>query len=374
MRNLKLTICQFNPVVGNPIYNAIRMIEIIEKGAGKGEQLFLFGELALAGYYSQDLFSNPDYIHQVEEAWQMLKYAAEKLNVGVGTGLPRRNPSQKKGQKQLLNSFRLYYPNCLELVQDKILLPTYSEFDEYRWFESGALDDLNIYRIGDQTLAFVICEDGWNSPYGVEDPAYRLYEQDPISEIIKKAEEKNLHLDLLINISASPDYIGKQFKRIKMNQKIAKHYSVPMLFLNVVGAQDELVFGGRSFLINRSGELVFEMKAFREELKTLELSDLGNLQKKSFGERSIDTDMADLDGMMGLYLKDYFRKSGLMNSKGVTLNRKLFIEPNPVMPKWALYKMGMMESAVMRLPMVLPELSSQKRLEELLKKYALISG
>lgn len=303
---MKIGLCQFNAVVGNPRLNAQRMAEKMSVAKGQGSQVVLFGELALSGYYSQDLFFNEAYIDEVEEAWLRVKSEADRIGIAVGTGLPRRTNPSAGNCKHLHNSFCFYWPGMLEFTQDKVCLPTYAEFDENRWFQPGTLRNVNARKLGAYKIGFVICEDGWNNEAGVPDSAYRLYAEDPVQKLVKQG------VQLIINVSASPDYLGKQKSRLKMNRKIARAYHIPIVFLNVVGAQDELIFGGQSFMVNAQGEPVLRMKRCEEDLQLIEVDEMSQKRGIVFDDGS---PMKELDDFLGLYLRDYLKKSGLEHSK-----------------------------------------------------------
>jgi len=319
MKSSQLALIQFNPIIGNPEYNAIRIIEKLENSKKNGSELAIFGELALTGYYAQDLFLNDDLMSRCRKSWKKIKYAATKLNIGICLGMPTYNKFRHEGAKHLFNTIKIFIPGEKVQTQHKVCIPTYSEFDEDRWFQSSPISQVTIKKVQGQRIGFVICEDGWNNKYGINKQDYRLYKEDPISKLIEKTENTP---DLLINISASPDYIGKQNIRIKMNKRIAKKYKTPIIFLNLVGAQDELIFSGRSFIINAQGNLVKQMIAFEEAQFSLNLADIEGF--KTVSNPNLDK-MEILDGLIGLYLRDYFYKSGLAtDGSQFKINKKLF--------------------------------------------------
>lgn len=297
---IPIAIIQFNPFIGNPEKNLIAIKTKLLNAKINGAKLVLLGELALSGYYAQDLFFNETYINKVYKTHLEINKLCKELNLKAVYGLPLR--TQQTKSKNLYNSLCLVNFSKEPLYQHKKLIPTYKEFDEYRWFQPGQQSESIIYELGNKKFGFLICEDGWNNEVGIQDPKYLLYENDPIHSFF---QSKNIP-DFLINISASPDYLGKQNKRISMYQKIAKHYNTSIIFVNLVGAQDELIFSGRSFVINNKGDVYHECNAFKEDLFVFD-SDLTE-QKKDYKPLS---EMEELDGLLKLYLEDYFKKSGL---------------------------------------------------------------
>jgi NAD+ synthetase len=271
--------------------------------------LHLFGELSLTGYYAQDVFFNTSVQREVENCLVELENISRETCQRIGIGFPGNNVNTN--QKPLFNTFGLFGENGF--LQNKVCLPTYKEFDENRWFQSGDDKQVHVRQIGDEYVGFLICEDGWNSPYGGLPEKYRLYEADLYEKLFEEAKTLGVRLSAFINISASPDYIGKQKIRVEVFSRVAKHYKTPLVFVNLVGAQDELVFGGRSFVINANGELVLELKGFVEDSIIINTQKINSMPVIYRGYDS----MQELDEMIGCYLKGYFRKAGLNDKKAI---------------------------------------------------------
>ncbi len=303
---MKISIHQFDPIVGNPKHNLKRMLGVVKQTTA---DVHLFGELSLTGYYAQDIFLNKSIQVEVDDCVQEIKSFSRQKSVSIGVGFPQNN--ETVGQKALFNAFGLFGKNGF--VQNKVCLPTYKEFDENRWFQSGNIDQVSVRKIGDEYFGFLICEDGWNSPYGGLPEKYRLYEEDIYEKLFEEAKSLGVKLSAFINVSASPDYLGKQELRREMFSKVATHYKTSLIFINLVGAQDELVFGGRSFVLNSKGQLVLEMKGFMEDSVVIDTKKIVNMPEITIGYDS----MKELDEMMGCYLGGYFRKAGLIGKKVV---------------------------------------------------------
>lgn len=299
---MSLALVQFNAVVGDPLYNAQRMIEWIEKAAFDGAGVVLFGELALTGYCAQDLHFNRQWLDDGWRAVELLRQAAKQYGVTIGFGVARAN--DEDFSKPVWNSFMCLAPDGREWVQNKVLLPTYGEFDEGRWFQAGALEEITVHSLDTFSVGFLLCEDGWNNSVGVPSQHYKLYPEDPVDHLMKQPAPPNL----LINISASPDYVGKQALRLEMNARLSAHYTVPIIMLNVVGAQDELVFGGRSFILNDQGNVIHEMPMGHEAMYILKPE---QLTQNTLYQRKERPDMEELDELIRLYLQDYIKKSNL---------------------------------------------------------------
>ena len=303
---MKIAVHQFDPIVGSPTSNLVRMVSFVKRAAA---DLHLFGELSLTGYYAQDIFFNTSVQREVENCLVELENVSRETFSEIGVGLSQAN--EAVGQKSLFNTFKLFGKNGFS--QNKVCLPTYKEFDESRWFQSGDVNQVHVRKIGDEYFGFLICEDGWNSPHAGLPEKYRLYESDLYEKLFVEAKNLGVQLSAFINISASPDYLGKQKIRIEMFSKVAKHYQTPLVFVNTVGAQDELIFGGRSFVINSKGELVLELKGFVEDSEIIETKSIDSMSVIYKGDDS----MQELDEMIGCYLKGYFRKAGLSEKRAV---------------------------------------------------------
>ena len=297
---MSIALVQFNPVVGDPSSNAIRMIDWVQKAVQAGASTVLFGELALTGYCAQDLHFNRQWLENGVGAMGRLRKASKQFGVMIGFGVAR--PNDEEASKPVWNSFVCFSPDGGEWVQNKILLPTYGEFDENRWFQVGDLQDVSTHHMDAFQSGFLLCEDGWNNAAGIPAHHYKLYAEDPIHHLMSRSVPPNL----LINISASPDYIGKQSLRLAMNARIAAHYKVPLIMLNVVGAQDELVFGGRSFVLNDQGELIYEMPMGEESMYILTEE---TLKSRAIHHHDRRSDMQELDELIRIYLQDYLKKS-----------------------------------------------------------------
>lgn len=299
---MKIALHQFDSVVGNPKHNLLRIISSVEKIKA---DMHLFGELVLTGYYAQDVFLNESIQKDTEHCLEKLKNVSRETFSRIGVGCIKAN--NNVGQKSLFNSFFLLGDDGF--VQNKVCLQTHGELDESRWFQSGDEQQVHIRQIGDEYFGFLVCEDGWISLCEKD----RLDKTSLYEKLFIEAKDKGVKISAFINIAASSDYIGKQDMRLELFSRIAKHYNTPIVFINTVGAQDELVFGGRSVVVNAQGELVLELNGFIEDVRVIETKEIN---KMSVIKRTIHP-MQELDSMIGCYLKGYFTKAGLINKKAI---------------------------------------------------------
>lgn len=252
MRSIRIALCQINPTVGDIKGNTKKILSFIEKAKEQKAQIIAFPELALTGYIPEDLLFYPVFIKKAEEAVNEIARKVEDFIVILG--LPIK-------QEDLYNSAVLIYQNKIIDVYHKIYLPNYSVFDEMRYFKPGAR--IPIYDFDGVLFGVNICEDIFH-------PA--------IPSLIQAV----YGAELIINISASPFYVGKYDRKLRMIQTRAYDLGVYLAYLNMVGGQDEMVFDGRSFVVNPNGELIIGAKAFEEDLViiTLDMNDVTTVRMR----------------------------------------------------------------------------------------------
>jgi NAD+ synthase (glutamine-hydrolysing) len=296
---MNIAIAQLNPVVGDIIANAQKIVEAAHTAANAGARLLLTPELSLCGYPPRDLLLNPAFLDRLEAALDpLLATLPEAIAVLVGT--VDRNPNAlTKGEKPLFNSTVWLEQGQVPRFFHKRLLPTYDVFDEDRYFASGT--ESGIMTLDGLRLGISICEDLWN-----EDSfwGHRSYEANPIAELA--AQEA----DLVINLSASPFCMGKQTLREAMLSHTATRYNLPILYVNQVGGNDDLIFDGRSLAVSPTGELVARGKAFEEDLLELEYKrDLCAIHSDPIAA-SPQQPAEEIWGALVLGVQDYARKCG----------------------------------------------------------------
>lgn len=296
---MKIAIAQLNPTIGDITNNAKQIIAAAENAANQNVRLLLTPELSLCGYPPRDLLLYPDF---VESMARELKAIATKLpeNIAVLIGTVETNPhAASKGQKPLYNSMSLLDGGEIKQIFHKRLLPTYDVFDEDRYFEPGY--EANYFTIDELKFGVSICEDLWNDE---QFWGKRSYEVNPIEELAQ------LGVDLIVNLSASPYTVGKQKLREAMLHHAANSYQKPVLYVNQVGGNDDLVFDGNSVALNIGGKVVNRAKSFETDLVVVETERLGE------GEIGRQGDLKDADSNEEIFkalvlgVKDYARKCG----------------------------------------------------------------
>jgi NAD+ synthetase len=249
---MRIAIAQLNYKIGDFKGNFEQISEVIHNQHQHAD-LIVFSELCLCGYYPMDLVHHLGFIEEQDFYFDKIKQLTAQYDVGVVIGLITKN--QGKGQP-FHNSLALIKGNE-QFIYHKKLLPVYNIFDEARHFAPGK--QAGIYQFGKYKLGFLICEDGWA---GLD---INLYEGDPVNDLIGQ------QLDAIICINGSPSNIGKQAERIEHFSAIAKRTSAPVLFSNQVGGNDEIVFDGTSFVVDKQGKLLGSLKSFTQDVGVVSL-------------------------------------------------------------------------------------------------------
>ncbi|MBD2319692.1 NAD+ synthase [Phormidium tenue] len=291
-------IAQLNPVIGDLVGNSDRILVAVQKLAEQGVQLVLTPELSICGYPPRDLLMHRQFISDMEAAIADL---ARKLphDVAVLVGMVSVNPqASQAGGKPLFNSAALLQGGEVMQIFHKRLLPTYDVFDEDRYFAVGNGSQVFTLNLKDGTslrIGVTICEDIWNDEkfWGK-----RNYADDPVAELAQ-----NHQLDLLLNLSASPYAVGKQNLRESMLSHSAIMHNLPLIYANQVGANDDLIFDGRSMAFDRSGKIIARGKGFEEDLLVINLDDELNLTPSRY-----ESDDAEIFAALVLGVRDYVQK------------------------------------------------------------------
>lgn len=277
---MRVSLAQINPVVGDLDYNASCIISMIKK-AKSG--LVLFPELAVTGYPPEDFLLLPHFIEAAEHQLNVILPHTKGLTAVIG--LPRHNPNS--GEKSVLNSAAILHDGKLLGFQDKSLLPTYDVFDEQRYFEEAT--ETVIWEVDGCRFAVTICEDIWQHSQLVDETSYT---HDPIASL------KGEKLDFLLNLSASPFSQGKMVQRMQAGSAVAQTLQCPVYQCNQVGANDSLIFDGRSYGCDAQGAFIGVAKAFAEELYIPD------------GAAAQHDEVELLFSALVLGIRDYFQKQG----------------------------------------------------------------
>lgn len=292
---MKIAIAQLNYHVGNFEENAEKIITHIHKAKAEQADIIVFSELSICGYPPLDLLEQRDF---VEQCIQTVKRIAGKCNnIAAIVGCPTLNEGEKG--KRLYNSALFLYEGTIHSQFNKTLLPTYDIFDEYRYFEPN--NTFSVLEFKNKKIAITICEDLWDNQ--VVETAFakdKIYTISPL-EILSKSNP-----DIVINIAASPFSYNQDYLRKKVLQDNAILYNVPIVYVNQVGANTEIIFDGCSKIMNSQGETIYELAEFSEDFYVFD-SSICNTQGQQKPLTYNKT--KKIHDALLLGIRDYFRKN-----------------------------------------------------------------
>jgi NAD+ synthase (glutamine-hydrolysing) len=291
---VKIALGQINPTVGDFSGNAAKIIDFSRRAQTAGAGLILFPELSVCGYPPRDLVERPFFVARNRETVE--KIAAETQGIAVICGLVTAAHSETG--KAVMNSAAWLIDGKVAFIQSKMLLPTYDVFDEMRNFAPAKSQEL--FPFCGNRMALTICEDAWN------DKRFwpkRLYTVDPVESLIQAGG------NCVLNISASPFWIGKREFRRDMLASIARQHKVPVALVNQVGGNDSLVFDGSSLVLDREGQVVAQGRSFEEDLIYFDSQTLsGEMHEQVTGEE------ASVYAALVLGTRDYMHKCGFQKA------------------------------------------------------------
>ena len=300
---MKICLAQINPTVGAFEQNVKKICRFINTAKKKRADLIVFPEMCIVGYPPKDLLELSGFVDSNLKALEEVRNNVTGISAIVG--FVDRNAGQRG--KNLYNAAA--YINNKEIVSRhyKSLLPTYDVFDEDRYFEPA--HSISLAKISGRRSGISICEDAWGA--NVVWPG-KIHHKDPVESMIRQGAE------IIINISASPFTIGKQDERLKMLTSHAKKYNVPIIFVNQIGGNDDLVFDGNSLVINKKGVIVDKALSFEEDLLMVEFKgpdiSAGGSKPSSVGKRTQagagEDEIESVYKALVLGTRDYVRKCG----------------------------------------------------------------
>ena len=287
---MKIALGQINPTVGDFSGNAAKILDFSRRASAAGAALILFPELSVCGYPPRDLVERPSFVARNRESVERI--AADTRGIAVICGLV--TPAESGTGKSAMNSAAMLMDGKVAFLQSKMLLPTYDVFDEMRNFAPAKRQEL--FSFCGNRMALTICEDAWNDKQFWRQ---RLYSVDPVEALIREGG------NFVLNISASPFWMGKRELRRDMLASIARQHKVPVVLVNQVGGNDSLVFDGSSLVLNRDGQIVAQGRSFEEDLIYFDSSNLnGEMHEQIAG------DEASVYSALVLGTRDYMRKCG----------------------------------------------------------------
>ncbi|MFA5364790.1 MAG: NAD+ synthase, partial [Candidatus Bathyarchaeia archaeon] len=286
---MKIALAQVNSTVGDLAGNVSRIRQFLADAKRGGADIVVFPELAVTGYPPQDLLLENGFVQKNKEALLEL-IEGNTIDAVAVVGFV-----DFKG-KDLYNAAAVFQKNMLVCVVYKALLPTYDVFDEDRYFKAATEKEVAPVTLtvnGEQVrLGVEICEDLWDHDYDLK-----------VTDLLVERGA-----ELVVNISASPFLVGKHLERSRLLKEKSTKNGVPIVYVNLVGGQDELVFDGYSMAVDKTGGLVAYAKQFEEDLV------ITDIDLKAGTAKTIDAPVHDKTGeMFGalvLGVRDYFKKTG----------------------------------------------------------------
>jgi NAD+ synthase (glutamine-hydrolysing) len=255
---MRIALAQINPTVGDIAGNCRKILGFIERARAGGAHLVVFPELSVIGYPPKDLLLKPQFIDDNLRAVRLIASRVHGIDALVGYA----ERSQLPIGRPLHNAAALLRDGTIVSRHFKTLLPTYDVFDESRYFEPGPPDEHgNVALIGDRRVGVSICEDLWNDERLIP---RRLYQQNPIAALSTAGAQ------IMVNVSASPFVAGKHAFRVELFGSQARQYGLPLVYVNQVGGNDELVFDGNSIVFDAAGNVIARALPFAEDLLIVE--------------------------------------------------------------------------------------------------------
>ena len=296
---MKIALAQLNFHIGNFEANRDQIISAIGKAKEQGAELVVFSELAVCGYYPNDLLERREFIDQCIDSVHRIAIHCQGIAALVGAPSINSSPNGK----MLFNSAYFLKDGKIESVHSKTLLPTYDIFDEYRHFEPNR--EFNLIELNGLKLAVTICEDLW-----FNQPVFSTFGRENLYSVCPVAEYCRQNPDLIINLSASPFSYNQAKLRKEILLDNAKNYKIPIIYVNQVGAQTELIFDGGSLFVDQDGKVVREMAYFSPDFAIIDTAD----QTSNHKIQPETTTIATIHDALVLGISDYFRKTGFKSA------------------------------------------------------------
>ena len=250
---MRVALGQINCTVGDLTGNVDRMIAMARDAAARAADIVVFPELSVTGYPPRDLVEKQSFVQRNLRELDRLANETAQLDTTIVCGYV--GCADAEAGSRISNSAAVLDRGRIVFRQDKMLLPNYDVFDEQRYFNPAEAQHLLTWR--GRRIALTICEDAWN------DKQYwsrQLYDRDPVQELVAEGSQ------ILISINASPWNMAKRAQRREIFARIARHHCLPVVYVNQVGGNDQLVFDGSSFAMDAEGRVIASAASFSEDL------------------------------------------------------------------------------------------------------------
>lgn len=289
---MKIALAQLNYRIGDFENNTAKIIATIKSAQSQKTDLIVFAELAIGGYPAKDLLRNQAFIRQCEDSLQEIAKHCQGISCIIGA--PLKN-TEAEG-KALSNSAALLQDGEIKQIIRKRFLPDYDVFDEYRYFEPHT--HTNCIQIGGSKVALTICEDLWDND------SDNSYVGDIMQDLLVEKP------DMIVNIAASPFSYTHFDTRLSILRSHALKANAPVVYVNQVGAHTDILFDGRSFVLNQSGNIEQELAVFAEDIQYVQVNGGQVVADSPQPIQENKSEMALIHEALVFGLKDYFAKSG----------------------------------------------------------------
>ncbi|MFS4458858.1 NAD+ synthase [Bdellovibrio sp. HCB2-146] len=301
---MRIALAQINPTLADFKYNKEKILDFVHQAHQRKCDMVVLPECALFGYHPFDLLERKKLVLQQEAE---LKDIHKKIPKGIAVifGLIMRNP-EKKG-RPYFNSAVLLAKGEKPRFFHKQLLPTGDVFDEARFIEPGDVSQ-NYFQWKGKKFFLTICEDIWAWP---DKKGHSPYKVNPLAKVKKKK------IDMVINLSASPYFVGKMKQREYVTSQTAAYFNAPMMYVNIVGGQDEIIFDGASFVIDKKGKKLLSCQSFKEDINVIDIETGEVWNKTSALQKTEELRQALVLGIQDFCLKTGLKKVHLGLSGGI---------------------------------------------------------
>ncbi|MEN0057660.1 MAG: NAD(+) synthase, partial [Bdellovibrio sp.] len=290
---MRIAIAQINPVLADFEFNHKKIVDYIQQAQQKKCEMVVFPECTLFGYHPFDLLERKQLVAKQEALFKKLQKSVP-AGMAVVVGLITRNP-QKKG-RPYFNSAAVLVRGKKPQIFHKQLLPTGDVFDEARFIEAGDFSR-NYFQWKGKKFFLTICEDIW----AWEDAkGHSPYKENPLAKVKKQK------IDLVINLSASPYFAGKMKLREYVTQKTAAYFRAPIMYVNLVGAQDEIIFDGGSFVLDPKGHKLLSCQRFTEDINVYDTD-----TREAWSQARPLNRTEELRQALVLGIRDFCEKTGI---------------------------------------------------------------
>ncbi|HPX74969.1 MAG TPA: NAD+ synthase [Bacteroidales bacterium] len=297
---MKIAIAQLNYQVGNLDFNTQKITNAILTAKNQEVDLIIFSELSICGYIPYDLLNYKYFIDDCYKKLEEIKLHCKDIAAIVG--LPTKN--NKNTRKKLYNSAAFLYDGEIQKLIHKTLIPSFDVINEDRYFEENQY--FSIINFKNKKIALTIAEDLWD-----EEKIYGSFEDKIMFKNAPMEYLHNFNPDFIVNIAAQPFAHNQTDCKKDFIYKNAKKYSIPIININQVGANTELIYEGASIVVDKTGNTVISVNSFKEDLKIFDLDKITNTSQTDNYNKNSDNKYESIYSALILGIKDFFEKSNL---------------------------------------------------------------